>query len=430
VKRKGLENQIVELNCLVQESYGHMKHFVDGSLELCGEKCKQDADKFIQLIENLSTLFTYLKKKFPRQFTESIESKEQFKQYYERDRKVLSIKLQKNELKEEKFTTINETDIQIHNTLFRAGRGIKGQWNNTQILIKMVKKKDDFEEAIHEAHEQEYLKCPNVVTIYGLCEVELDLYFLTEYTELKYLDFMIYCKPTIQLPVAVKIAMLLDVANGVKCLHAQKPEVLLYNLTSANLLVFPGLRIKICDFGTSNNLLDENSLDTRRNKIWMAPEIILNKDLNKKAKYGNYVELSYDELHKVKKKLYSKECDIWSFGIVMYEIICRCLPYEVVDEDGRKEYEVRETLEKGKIPDIIKAAKINPEYDTLIQLMMNCLAKEKQNRPSFSSIMHSLRNNLREYQRQEIVSEIFRTEQQLRSFIKRERKKKKIIKII
>ena len=45
--------------------------------------------------------------------------------------------------------------------------------------------------------------------------------FLTQYTELNYLDFIIY-KTNIKLSVSVKIAMLLDIANGMKYLHSKK----------------------------------------------------------------------------------------------------------------------------------------------------------------------------------------------------------------
>ena len=49
----------------------------------------------------------------------------------------------------------------------------------------------------------------------------------------------------------------------------------------------------------------------------MAPEIILDKRLG----YG------YHQLFDIKKTEYSKESDVWSFGIVIYEFLCRCYPY-------------------------------------------------------------------------------------------------------
>lgn len=56
----------------------------------------------------------------------------------------------------------------------------------------------------------------------------------------------------------------------------------------------------------------------------MAPEILLtgvNEDENEED--GDEEET----LNQHKKFIYSKESDIWSYGIIIYELICRRLPF-------------------------------------------------------------------------------------------------------
>ena len=55
----------------------------------------------------------------------------------------------------------------------------------------------------------------------------------------------------------------------------------------------------------------------------MAPEILFSLiDINLDSKYSD--DEQHDELLNY---LYSQESDVWSFGIVMYEIISQKLPY-------------------------------------------------------------------------------------------------------
>jgi serine/threonine protein kinase len=94
---------------------------------------------------------------------------------------------------------------------------------------------------------------------------------------------------------------------------------------------FASLQIKLCDFNVAVPLGNRNErrLEYAGTIRWMAPEVL-------RARYTT------DELHP-----YGKEADIWSYGMVLYEVLTLLLPYEDLTEDR-----LLESLQRGRRPDI------------------------------------------------------------------------------
>ncbi|CAJ1970011.1 unnamed protein product [Cylindrotheca closterium] len=90
-----------------------------------------------------------------------------------------------------------------------------------------------------------------------------------------------------------------DIAQGLRFLHASKPPILHRDLKAKNILIDSRFRAKVADFG-----LATNKPGLHGTPFWMAPEYLTGK------------------------KEYNSSCDIYSFGMIIYEIYSRKIPYE------------------------------------------------------------------------------------------------------
>jgi serine/threonine protein kinase len=100
----------------------------------------------------------------------------------------------------------------------------------------------------------------------------------------------------------VVLTILRDVISGLRFLHASKPQLIHCDLKARNVLVDAKLRAKVSDFGLSGGV--ELLSCSGGTPFWMAPELLRNETGNTTAS------------------------DVYSFGILLYEIFSRKIPYE------------------------------------------------------------------------------------------------------
>jgi sterile alpha motif and leucine zipper-containing kinase AZK len=89
---------------------------------------------------------------------------------------------------------------------------------------------------------------------------------------------------------------------------------------------------------------------------------------------------------------YTEKADVWSFGMVLYELTTNKIPYDYCrNEKGQMNLPklVLEVLVDKKTPPIPEEIEIHP---TLRELMKQCWNWDPQQRPSFSQIVQILRD--------------------------------------
>jgi class 3 adenylate cyclase len=104
-----------------------------------------------------------------------------------------------------------------------------------------------------------------------------------------------------------------DITQGIQFLHASKPPILHGDLKAKNILVDSRFRAKVADFGFSHfkmSGMSKSSAVLQGTPFFMAPEYLR------------------------RKTEYTAACDIYSLGMIFYEIYARQAPFE--GEDPKK----------------------------------------------------------------------------------------------
>ncbi|KAH1262798.1 Serine/threonine-protein kinase CTR1 [Glycine max] len=160
-----------------------------------------------------------------------------------------------------------------------------------------------------------------------------------------------------------RLRMALDVAKGINYLHCLKPPIVHWDLKTPNLLVDRNWTVKVCDFGLSrfkaNTFLSSKSV--AGTPEWMAPEILRGEPSNEKS-------------------------DVYSFGIILWELVTLQQPWNGLNHAqvvGAVAFQNRRLA----IPPNISPA--------LASLMESCWADNPADRPSFGSIVESLKKLLK-----------------------------------
>jgi serine/threonine protein kinase len=83
---------------------------------------------------------------------------------------------------------------------------------------------------------------------------------------------------------------------------------------------------------------------------------------------------------------YTEKADVWSFGMVLYELTTNSIPYDYCKNSVALS---RAVCDLHQIPSIPKDREIHP---TLMELMKHCWNWDPQQRPSFTQIVQTLRN--------------------------------------
>eukprot|EP00198_Chlamydomonas_reinhardtii_P011501 XP_001700838.1 predicted protein [Chlamydomonas reinhardtii] len=153
------------------------------------------------------------------------------------------------------------------------------------------------------------IRHPNVVNFIGACHTPPNVCLVTEYCARGSLDHLLH-KSSIHIDTLKKVRFSMDIARGMGCLHSQKPPIIHRDLKSANLLVSARFEVKVADFGLSR-IKDHAQL------------------INSRAGLEGTVEYAAPEV--LRGEPYTEKCDIWSYAILLWELIHRQRPYADAD---------------------------------------------------------------------------------------------------
>ena len=234
----------------------------------------------------------------------------------------------------------------------------EGLWNNsTSVAVKTLKPGTmSPSEFLQEAALMKSLRHPKLIQLYAVCTREEPIYIVTEL--MKHGSLLEYLRGegrSLKLPQLVDMSA--QVAAGMAYLEEQ--NYIHRDLAARNILVGEHLICKVADFGLAR-VIDEDIYEAHTGAKfpikWTAPEA---------AMYNRFTIKS----------------DVWSFGIVLYEIIT----YGRFPYPGMTNAQVLEALQQGyRMPRPMGCP------DKLYDIMLDCWREEPANRPTFETLQWQL----------------------------------------
>ncbi|XP_049772085.1 retinal guanylyl cyclase 2 [Schistocerca cancellata] len=187
----------------------------------------------------------------------------------------------------------------------------------------------------------------------------------------------------IKLDWSFRLSLLTDLVRGMRYLHTTPVRVHGY-LTSRNCVIDARWVLKVTDYGLPAFYEAQNippPCKSARDLLWTAPELLRNPALRKQG---------------------SQPGDVYSFGIVMQEVVVRgepfCMlalsPEEILEKVKRPPPLIRPSVSKGAAP---------PEA---INIMRQCWAEQPDMRPDFGAV-HDLFKKLNHGRKVNFVDTMF-----------------------
>ncbi|XP_074541016.1 mitogen-activated protein kinase kinase kinase 7 isoform X2 [Halichoeres trimaculatus] len=254
------------------------------------------------------------------------------------------------------FAEINYEDIEVEEVVGRGAFGVvcKAKWKGNDVAIKTIESESERKAFQVELRQLSRVNHPNIVKLYGSCHNPVCL--VMEYAEGGSLYNVLHgAEPLPYYTASHAMSWCFQCSQGVAYLHGMKPKALIHrDLKPPNLLlVAGGTVLKICDFGTACDI-QTHMTNNKGSAAWMAPEVF----------EGNN---------------YSEKCDVFSWGIILWEVITRRKPF---DEIGGPAFRIMWAVHNGTRPPLIKNLPKPIE-----SLMTRCWSKDPSQRPSMEEIV-------------------------------------------
>uniref|UniRef100_A0A8D0G5K4 Mitogen-activated protein kinase kinase kinase 7 n=1 Tax=Sphenodon punctatus TaxID=8508 RepID=A0A8D0G5K4_SPHPU len=261
------------------------------------------------------------------------------------------------------FEEIDFKEIEVE----EVGRGAfgvvcKAKWRGKDVAIKQIESESERKAFIVELRQLSRVNHPNIVKLYGACLNPVCL--VMEYAEGGSLYNVLHgAEPLPYYTAAHAMSWCLQCSQGVAYLHSMKPKALIHrDLKPPNLLlVAGGTVLKICDFGTACDI-QTHMTNNKGSAAWMAPEVFEGSN-------------------------YSEKCDVFSWGIILWEVITRRKPF---DEIGGPAFRIMWAVHNGTRPPLIKNLPKPIE-----SLMTRCWSKDPSQRPSMEEIVKIMTHLMR-----------------------------------
>ncbi|KAK7493562.1 hypothetical protein BaRGS_00015273 [Batillaria attramentaria] len=248
------------------------------------------------------------------------------------------------------------------------GKVYRGKWRNETVAVKAARLDPDeplsvtIENVRKEAKLFWLLDHINIAALRGVCLQPPNLCLVMEYAAGGSLNRVLNGR---RIPPDILVDWALQIANGMHYLHELAPLTLIHrDLKSSNILLKEKVdcddlskkTLKITDFGLAREVEKTTRMSAAGTYAWMAPEVI-------------------------KSSRFSKSSDIWSYGVVLWELLTGETPYKGIDALGVA-YGVAINKLTLPIPSTCPSM--------FSKLMSDCWAQESHERPTFLDIIKRL----------------------------------------
>ncbi|KAK6493846.1 tyrosine-protein kinase TXK-like isoform X1 [Huso huso] len=256
---------------------------------------------------------------------------------------------------------INPSELSIMKELGSGQFGVVrlGKWRALcKVAIKTINEGSMSEEDfIEEAKVMTKLSHPKLVQLYGVCIQQKPICIVTEFLEngclLNYLRQRQGC-----LKKEFMLAMCQDACEGMEYLETN--GFIHRDLAARNCLVSKKQVVKVCDFGMTRYVLDNQYISSTGSKFpvkWSPPEVF-----------------HYNK--------YSSKSDVWSFGVLMWEIFT----------EGRTPFENKSNSEV--VDEITRGHRLYRPHlasQTIYKVMYSCWHEKPESRSSFAELLEEIK---------------------------------------
>jgi predicted Ser/Thr protein kinase len=239
------------------------------------------------------------------------------------------------------------------------GKVFMGEWQSTEVAIKVSNTISAYDEFKKEAELMVNIRPhPNVLQVLGVSTDGPSPAIIMEYCPGGSLDLLLFDKSKPMTP-DYQFRLILGIARGM--LHLHKNNIVHRDLAARNILLSRDGEPKISDFGMSRiieSTMKEGTTKTNIGPIrWMAPESLKNKK-------------------------YSTKSDVWTFGIVLSEILNREEPHKGTVDVIEVAVQIRTNFLTPQIPDDVPSV--------VSDIMKECWAPIPEDRPEMEQICEKL----------------------------------------
>ncbi|XP_038152068.1 mitogen-activated protein kinase kinase kinase 21 isoform X2 [Cyprinodon tularosa] len=248
------------------------------------------------------------------------------------------------------------------------GKVYRGTWKDQEFAVKAARQDPDEDitataaSVKQEAKLFSMLQHPNIIKLEGVCLEEPNLCLVMEYARGGTLNRALTGR---RIPPHILVNWAVQIARGMHYLHEEAVVPIIHrDLKSSNILLLEKIEnddigrktLKITDFGLAREWHKTTKMSAAGTYSWMAPEVI-------------------------KSSLFSKGSDVWSYGVLLWELLTGEVPYRGIDGLA-----VAYGVAVNKLTLPIPSTCPEP----FAKLMEECWDQDPHVRPSFSCILEQL----------------------------------------
>ncbi|CAH1251175.1 ANKK1 [Branchiostoma lanceolatum] len=195
----------------------------------------------------------------------------------------------------------------------------------------------------------------------------------------------------VDVPWALRWRMAHEISLGMTFLHCQNPQILHCDLKAKNVLLDGDFHVKISDFGLSK---------------WKAESRVVTKT----SPEGNTITHAPPEYHTNINLPPNIKFDVYSFGVLLWEIVTRKHPYALAANSAL----ITTAVTMGQRPDLTLIPTDREDVTSVSELMQTCWSQNPEDRPPFNDCADRLRHVKDRFSREEVRQAIIAVEKMKR----------------